>query len=423
MVKFAFRAIFSLVLSVLVSGLLTTACSNVSSIEQPAPAATVQLSPSASTVAVRPQPAPADLLQESWKAYKQRFIQADGRVIDWEAEARTVSEGQAYAMLRAVLINDPETFALTLSWAESNLQRKEGQRKTDNLWAWIWGKDTAGQWVIQDGNFASDADIDAVTALILAARQWNRPDYLTLARTKLKDLWALSTVLVGNQRFLLPGPAIAFQVSPTLLKLNPSYGSPAAFRLFAQIDPEHDWLSLVESTYRFLQDSAQLSAVRLPSDWVLLNTETGQYQPVSGNVSFQTLTHQSVYSFDAYRVWWRVVLDAVWFGEPRARAFLQANLGHLQDRWKLQQSIPARIDLQGNALSSYEATAQYAMLYAGFALVDRAIADQIYQKKLLSTYQQGIWDNPNAYYVQNLAWFGLHAPFPPDPRLLRPTGT
>lgn len=35
-----------------------------------------------------------ELLAESWNAYRGRFIQADGRVIDWEAGGRTVSEGK-----------------------------------------------------------------------------------------------------------------------------------------------------------------------------------------------------------------------------------------------------------------------------------------------------------------------------------------
>ena len=86
---------------------------------------------------------PEALLNESWMAYRQRFIQADGRVIDWEAQARTVSEGQAYAMLRAVLTDDPDTFEQTLAWAETNLKRPALPNDADGrdrLWAWQWGQ-------------------------------------------------------------------------------------------------------------------------------------------------------------------------------------------------------------------------------------------------------------------------------------------
>jgi endoglucanase len=345
------------------------------------------------------------LLKDSWIAYRRRFIQADGRVIDWEANQRSTSEGQAYAMLRAVLIGDRVTFAKTLDWAEKNLSRQKNGNRTDRLWAWKWGRTPSGNWGIIDPNFASDADIDAVTALIFAARRWNRPDYLTLAKAKLQDLWTLSTVQVpSGSRYLLPGPKEAFQAGSTI-KLNPSYLAPYAFRLFAQVDPNHDWLSLVKSSYQVLENTAQLSAVKLPSDWVALDTQSGQFQALPPSSPIKTL-----YGFDAYRVWWRVALDASWFKSNEAVQFLRQHLGPLQEQWRKQQKIPAQINLQGEPMVDYEATSQYAMLYAALRQIDAATAEQIRQTKLLPTYRDGIWDHDSAYYVQNLAWFGLLPP-------------
>lgn len=117
-----------------------------------------------------------ELFQQSWWAYRDRFIQGDGRVIDREAEDRSTSEGQAYALLRAVWIDDRDTFDRVLQWSETNLQRRnlDGSR-SDLLWAWKWGKQPDGNWGLIDGNFASDGDIDAITALIFAAQRWNHP--------------------------------------------------------------------------------------------------------------------------------------------------------------------------------------------------------------------------------------------------------
>jgi endoglucanase len=363
----------------------------------------------------------AEILAQSWAAYRERFIQADGRVIDRERDNRTVSEGQAYAMLRAVMIDDPATFELTLNWAEANLRRhSSGQRPgepngapdapTDSLWAWKWGQGEQG-WGILDPNFASDADVDAATALILASRRWNRPDYLELAQQKLKDLWELSTLEASikrlrdpspqSRRYLLPGPASAFQPQPNQVYLNPSYMAPAAFRLFAQVDPSRDWASLVDSSYDVLEH-AILSEVGLPSDWVMLDLETGRYMPVPVEVQLRP-----TYSFDAFRIWWRVALDADWFGERRAKAFLTARLPHIQQLWQTEQRIPARINLRGAATAQYEATSQYAMLYPALLRLDQPMAEQIRQQKILPAYHNGIWDNDNAYYVQNLAWLGL----------------
>ncbi len=349
-----------------------------------------------------------DLLAESWQAYRQRFIQADGRVIDWEAEGRTVSEGQAYAMLRAVLADDPETFALTLRWAEDNL-RQPPQAGGDHLWAWKWGRAADGRWHILDDNFASDADIDAITALIWASRRWQRPDYLDLARLKLVDLWDQSTLALEGEnrpRYLLPGPLAAFQPDPDTVYLNPSYLAPYAFRLFAQVDPERDWLALVDSSYAVLDQVSQLSAKGLPGDWVRLNQTTQTLEPLPAGSPLR-----GQYGFDAHRVWWRMTWDAVWFEEPRAKAFLADHLFFLEQLWRQDQHIPAILSLVGEPLVDYGSTGQYAMLYRAFAQNQPALATELYEQAIMPTYRNGLWDHPNAYYAQNLIWLGL---FPPE---------
>lgn len=355
------------------------------------------------------------LLVESWDSYRRRFIQRDGRVIDYEASDRSTSEGQAYAMLRAVLIDDAATFALTLNWGENNLKRLQNGKPVDSLWAWKWGRIDDGSWGSIDENFASDADIDAITALILASRRWNRPEYLKLARIKLQDLWEFSTI-VGSEgkRYLLPGPKIAFVKNSSTFYLNPSYFAPYAFRLFAQVDPERDWLSLVDTSYEVLEDSRQISDVNLPSDWVILNTKTGKYQPVPTDSPLS-----SAYSFDAFRVWWRIALDASWFNSSQARGYLETSIQHLIKLWREQSSIPARINLEGEAKVNYEATSQYAMLYAATKLIEPQLAEELLNQKLLPRYQQEVWDDNEAYYTQNLAWLGIISPQAIPPELLQ----
>lgn len=352
------------------------------------------------------------MLADSWAAYRQRFIQQDGRIIDREATDRSTSEGQAYALLRAVFADSPESFDRVLQWSENNLKRQNAANQPlDQLWAWQWGRTASGTWGTLDQNFATDADIDAATALILASRRWQKPDYLTIAKAKLKDIWDKATVTIvppsatsrkiDPQRYLLPGPLKAFQRDGTI-RFNPSYLAPYAFRLFAQVDPDRDWLSLVDSSYHLLEHSTQTSAVGLPSDWIAFNPKTGKYSPVN-----EPEPLISRYGFDATRVWWRVALDATWFQEPRAIAFLESHLKHLKTLWISHQNVPAQLDLKGRPLVEYEATSQYGMLYAAFRVTDPAIAQEIFERKLLPQYHDGFWDNDSAYYTQNLAWFGL----------------
>jgi endoglucanase len=373
------------------------------------------------SAAIRPL-STAEVLSKSWNAYRDRFIQGDGRVIDRESADRTTSEAQAYALLRSVLMDDPATFGRVLNWGENNLQRRglDGNR-SDQLWAWQWGRNAEkNQWLPLDANFASDGDVDAITALILAGRRWQRSEYLDLARHKLKDLWNLSVLPSGTDSdpYFLPGPKAAFQVQPNQVLLNPSYFAPYAFRLFAQIDPpdgDRDWLRLVDSSYDVLSDSAQLSSLRLPSNWVALDTTTHKILPHD-----QPGSLNSRYGYDAYRVWWRLALDARWFDEPRAKRYLQRHLEPLLEMWRSQQSIPAEIDLQGQALVPYESIAQYAMLYAAFALINPDVANQIRLQKILPAFRDGFWENDSAYYIQNLGWLGLYPPNEVPARWLQP---
>ena len=353
-----------------------------------------------------------DQLIESWQAYRSRFIQTDGRVIDREDNDRTVSEGQAYAMLRAVAINDPDTFERTYTWAKENLIRLDGEgQPIDLLWAWKWGQLPDGSWGTLDANFATDADIDAATALIMAAERWNCPQYLDEARALLADIWAYGTVaLPDGSRQLIPGPADAFRLEPAQIILNPSYFAPASFRMFAEVDPDHDWQRLIDSGYAMLDDLADFSTTGLPPDWVA-------YTPALGTYRQMPLDHplQSRYSFDAFRVWWRVSQDAAWYDEPRAQAYLETRLPELTGRWQRDGRLPARLTLDGGAESSFEATAHYAMLYPALLQVDAAMpgqiasqtAAEILSQKLQPAYSDGFWDSDIAYYTQNLAWFGL----------------
>src|SRR4051794_15125467 len=71
-----------------------------------------------------------DELSALWSFYKYRYIR-DGRVISPDEGGITTSEGQSYAMLRAVWSGDRETFDSVWQWT-----RKHLQIRGDKLFAW-----------------------------------------------------------------------------------------------------------------------------------------------------------------------------------------------------------------------------------------------------------------------------------------------
>ena len=163
--------------------------------------------------------------------------QSDGQVIIPEEGGGTISEAQAYALLRAVWANDATVFNRVYLWTYEKLSR--GRAHGDRLLSWRWGRLPDGSWGVLDANSATDGDLDYALALVLAARKgWRAPsglpDYREEARRVQADILAKEVVALPDGDLLLT-PGNWHEPQPPYL-VNPSYFSPAAYRLFARSD-------------------------------------------------------------------------------------------------------------------------------------------------------------------------------------------
>ena len=123
-------------------------------------------------LACQPDPSKARLervLTTSWQSYCRHFIKTDGQVIIPEEGGGTISEAQAYALLRAVWANDAAVFNRVYVWTYNHLSRDRAHG--DRLLAWRWGRLPDGSWGVVDDNSATDGDLDYALALVLAAPQ------------------------------------------------------------------------------------------------------------------------------------------------------------------------------------------------------------------------------------------------------------
>lgn len=344
-------------------------------------------------------------LAKTWESYKSRFIESSGRVVDPTAGNITTSEGQSYALLRAVWQNDRPTFDKVLDWSHKNLQVVSA----GNLFAYKWGKNnTTGTWNIMDTSTASDADSDIALALVLASRLWNDQGYLKMALDIIGDIWTFEVVQVQNVPYLTAGD---WATGKTELPLNPSYLSPASMRIFAALDPAHDWTGLVDSSYRVIRGCAEAgldtaAPAKLPPNWCGLNRQTAQF-----TLSPDYPRLDTAYGYDAFRTMWRVALDYNWFGEKRALDFLTWS-DTLRSKYKQAGKLVAVYDHAGNQLQAQEDLAVYAGDLANFWLTDPLSASDIVDKKLLPAYNefggtQAGWGDLQNYYIQNWVWFGL----------------
>lgn len=361
---------------------------------------------------VMTKPSPKDLkvqLDASWADYSKRFIQADGRVMDPQQAALTTSEGQSYALLRAVWENDRETFQRVLSWTQSNLQT----RSSDKLFAYKWGQSSDGQWHVLDSSDASDADSDIALALLFAGKIWSNDNYQKLGLEVVNSLWDKSVVTVNNKPYLAAGDWAVSQNRPAL---NPSYLSPYAYRIFATYDPAHNWNGLVDTSYEILQGCSSANLVglggkSLPPNFCGIDKQTGLFTTAQDYPSLNVN-----YGYDAFRTNWRIALDYKWFGDKRALNFLTAN-SFPRDTFKQTGKLDAEYDHGGKPVTTGEDLSIYGGTLGNFVVTDPKLADVLVTSKLLPAYKQIVdndfarafagWGDTRNYYNQNWVWFGL----------------
>jgi len=334
------------------------------------------------------------VLTSSWTSYKHNFI-FDGRVNDPQKDNLTTSEGQSYALLRSVWLGDKTTFDKVLGWTNDNLRQENG------LFGWKW---SAGQ--LRDKNSASDADSDIALALLFAYKVWGDEKYLIQVKELLSSIWNEEVVVVNKIPYL--GAGNWAKTQSKTVTINPSYLSPASYRIFAQIDKSHDWEGLADSSYDVLRACTQANLDKsiglLPPDWCAISKSTGAAsQPNS------TQPRATEYSYNAYRIPWRVALDYAWFKTPAAKDYL-VTLKVLGDQWAKNKKISTSYSHDGKVWEEYESVGAYAANIGYFLVANPQEAEPIYLKKILAKFYEddgrAYWDDPKNYYTQNWAWFG-----------------
>ena len=212
----------------------------------------------AATVVVRagsgqgPTPAEDRRAQAAAQRFLAAYVEPSGRVVRRDQDESTVSEGQAYGLLLAVVTADRRRFDAILSWTQDHLQRPDG------LQSWLYSDGR-----VQDPQPATDADVDTARALLLAARRFEDPGYLREAQRIARSIIAQESTVLDGRRLLVAGPwARARRI------LNPSYLAPRTFTLLAQVGgPDGPSLqALADDGGDLVADVGQVAPFLIP-DW------------------------------------------------------------------------------------------------------------------------------------------------------------
>lgn len=334
------------------------------------------------------------LLSRSWETYRAVFITSEGRVVRPEHGHDTVSEGQAYAMLRAAWMDDRATFDRVWQWTRANLVRTG--KPWPALMAWRW---TPASGVL-DWNVASDADADIALALLTAEGRWPTPggSYREPALAILDDLLdhAVAADDAGVPVFL-PGAWADQRDADRGLVLNPSYMAPASFRVFHRATGDERWRHLAAGAYEVLDTICAPPGAALPPDWIRWWSHD-RWAPDAEQGGLP--------GWDAIRVPWRVATDALWFGEPRARAYL-GRCHEPMVRRQLSEGAGMAVEYGVDGLPRGAEDHALANALFSFALQRPAERDWLLARAAGQVTERGrdvFFGEPDRYYVNSLAY-------------------
>jgi endo-1,4-beta-D-glucanase Y len=254
----------------------------------------------------------------NYDIWKTNFVEAcsNGRYrVKFDNSAETVSEGIGYGMLLAVYSADKTLF--------------------DGLW--LYYKDNVNangvmNWKINGcsgingANGATDAELDAAFALIVADFQWASTGSVNYKNDAKTLIAAIKNHEVEANTFVLK-PGDQFGGSQIT---NPSYFSPAYYRTFGTFTNDVSfWNSVAAKSYAIINSNLTVNNAvgGLVSDWC---TATGAYSNEASGYKNAGKT----YNYDAVRTPWRIAVDYLWYGTADAKAyakkssdFVRVNLG------------------------------------------------------------------------------------------------
>lgn len=331
-----------------------------------------------------------DFLVRAWEAYKDGYIHPDGYVLDRArgSEGEVTSEGQGYALLRAVWMRDEPSFRRVLNWTEQHLQRPDG------LFSWQWSAAGGGQ--VLDRNTATDADQEIAFALIMASVTFDDPELRTRARAVLRGIREHAALPLADGWFPAAGNwAVEERIT------NLSYFLPYAYAYFERIDPDGRWNVVSEVGYDLLRAAMEPGGVRLPPDFVILTPDGALATLTRGAIN-------SDFSSDAMRIPWRIAADCALHSNVRACADPLA-VGHITALLARDGRLFTRYTTTGEPLERTESYSFYGAVLPYLQQFAPPAAQAVAARKLNDDALDALVRDDRRYYDANWVWFGIAA--------------
>lgn len=219
------------------------------------------------------------------------------------------TEGMSYGMMISVQLDKPEAFERLWKWSKANMAY---DKNTPWDGYFCWQCSTDGKKI--GGSNASDGELYYVTALLLAGKKWNRPDYIDEANEILRKIMSKDGEKTGVYDLFDRDKRLITFVPDTAGHgfTDPSYQLPAFLDY---------WASNAKALNEFWKDAADEARNHLI---ISANTDTGLYPDYSNYDGSAYQWHgaeydTSIYMYDAIRCPMNVGMDYYLYGKDKMR--------------------------------------------------------------------------------------------------------
>lgn len=332
-----------------------------------------------------------------WQQYRARFLDSSGRIVDHSDGDKTTSEGQAYGMFFALVVNDRSSFDKMLRWTEDNLA---GGDLTAHLPAWKWGKNADGAWSTLDPNSAGDADLWLAYDCLEAGRLWKDDRLQKLGRVLVDHIAHSEVALVpGVGSALLPGPQ-GFHPGGNAYFLNLSYMPPQLLARLREEQPSGPWADMQTGLPLLL---AAASPAGFAPDWLLAGATVKPSAPPDALAQGRAGA-VAMGSYDAIRVYlWLGIADSHTEGVHESLDAVQG-----MARYLTAHSIPPLEIASDGTVLKPDGTVGFSAAVAPYLQSTghrRESSAQFNRMDANFEKETGLYGHMPAYYDQNLALF------------------
>ncbi len=341
-----------------------------------------------------------NFVKDYYLKWKERYVKKcdDGYYVDFSDENpnyATVSEAMGYGMMIEVYMAGYDKDAQEIFDGMFDYYKAHPSSINPNLMAWRQRSDcTTAEG---DDDAASDGDIDVAYALVLADRQWGSDGKINYIEEAKRIINAIMESEINNDSFF-----VKLGDWPDLSEPQYFYATRSSdfitdhFKTFANVTGDQRWNKVVDECYSlidYMQNNYSPVTGLLPDFIVNLNDTPQPAQP-----NFLEGANDGNYDYNACRDPWRLTVDYLLTGDPRAKEALDnINAWITETTGGNPDLVKAGYTLDGQVTNDYQDVA----FYGAFAVSAMISGNRDWLDKLFDKLVKADFDN-DSYYQNTL---------------------